>query len=207
MNIGSGGVLGFGSFTTATIGGLAGEGDLTLPSGLTLTVGGDGATTTYSGDISGGGGLTVAGPGDLTLSGTLSFDGSLVVSGGTLALSGVNTYGGIENVPGTNHYTFTGNTQLLGGTLSISSFSSISQAPTPWIDGGHLFNLDAGTLLYTGMGNDSFSQFIYSSSPNTGVIDIQNTSANVTIDGSLCRFYEEGGWHADAHWRQQRGHR
>ena len=43
VNIGSGGVLGFGSLlTTATVGGLEGNGDLTLPSGLTLTVGGDG---------------------------------------------------------------------------------------------------------------------------------------------------------------------
>ena len=94
----------------------------------------------------------MAGPGNLTLSGNLSFYGSLVVNGGTLTLSGDNNYGDIQNVPGTNHYTFTGNTQLLSGTLSISSFSSLPNPSTPWINGGYLLDLAGGTLLYTGTG-------------------------------------------------------
>ena len=143
-----------------------------------------GANLTCSGSISGSGagGVTMAGPGEVTLSGNLSFDGSLVVSAGQLTLSGDNTYGDIQNVPGTNHYTFTGNTDLLGGELSISSFSSLPQAPTPWIDGGNLLNLTAGTLDYTGSGNDFYGQFLDGSN---ATIDIENASANVTIGGTL----------------------
>ncbi len=66
-----GGTLSFGSLTAATLGGLEGGQDLALANdsgqGVTLTAGGDNASTTYSGVLSGSGSFVKAGSGTLTL--------------------------------------------------------------------------------------------------------------------------------------------
>jgi len=54
----------------------------------TLTAGGDDTSSTYSGGLSGHGGLTKTGAGTLTLSGTSSYDGTTRVSGGALNVTG-----------------------------------------------------------------------------------------------------------------------
>jgi fibronectin-binding autotransporter adhesin len=68
------------------LGGLAGSGNLALADTaavpITLTVGGNGTSTTYSGNISGAGGLAKTGAGTLTLAGNGNY------SGGTNILSG-----------------------------------------------------------------------------------------------------------------------
>jgi autotransporter-associated beta strand protein len=70
-----------------TIGSLAGAGNVTLGTN-TLTAGGDGTSTTFSGIISGTGALTKAGSGTLTLSGANTYTGATTVSAGGLTLSG-----------------------------------------------------------------------------------------------------------------------
>ena len=69
-----------------SLGGLAGSGNLALAdtaaSPITLSIGSNGASTTYSGNLSGTGGLAKTGTGTLTLSGNGSY------SGGTNILSG-----------------------------------------------------------------------------------------------------------------------
>jgi autotransporter-associated beta strand protein len=72
---------------SGTVGSLAGAGSVVL-SGSTLTVGGDGTDTTFSGIASGTGGLTKAGSGTLTVSGVNTYTGPTTVSGGTLRLTG-----------------------------------------------------------------------------------------------------------------------
>jgi autotransporter-associated beta strand protein len=66
-----GGTLSFGALTAATLGGLEGGQDLALTNdsgqGVTLTAGGDNASTTYSGVLSGPGTLVKTGNGTLTL--------------------------------------------------------------------------------------------------------------------------------------------
>jgi fibronectin-binding autotransporter adhesin len=73
-----------------TFGGLSGTSAIALqnnagsPAAVALTVGGNNATTAYSGNLSGGGSLTKNGTGALTLSGTSTYAGTTTVNGGTL---------------------------------------------------------------------------------------------------------------------------
>jgi autotransporter-associated beta strand protein len=85
FSAGSRGTLDLASFNQ-TIGSLAGAGDVTLGS-ATLTTGNDNTSTTFSGSISGSGGLTKIGSGTLTLSGNNSYSGGTAINGGTLAVS------------------------------------------------------------------------------------------------------------------------
>jgi fibronectin-binding autotransporter adhesin len=111
----SGGTLQFGNLTSATIGGLAGSSDLALTNGsdanVTVTVGGNDASTAYSGILAGGGALTKTGNGTLTLSGNNSFAGDTTVSSGTLALGNSNA---LQNSTAT----------LSGGTLDFAALTT-----------------------------------------------------------------------------------
>ena len=73
--------------SSETIGSLAGGGasggNVTLGGG-TLTAGYNNSSTTYAGIISGSGGLTKAGTGTCTLTGSNSFSGAMVIENGTL---------------------------------------------------------------------------------------------------------------------------
>ena len=85
------GTLSFGSLTTTTIGGLAGNKNLALAIGssaaVALRVGQNASNTTYSGVLSGAGSVTKLGNGVLTLSAANIYSGNTVVSAGTLQLS------------------------------------------------------------------------------------------------------------------------
>ena len=84
---------------TFNLGGLSGAPPLTLSntagSAITLNAGGDGASTTYSGNIGGNGALVKVGTGMLTLSGSNGFGGGTTISGGALGFTGTSA------VPGT----------------------------------------------------------------------------------------------------------
>ena len=54
---------------------------------MALSVGGNGQSTTFSGNLTGPGSLTKTGPGTLTLTGANTFAGSTTVNGGTLQLA------------------------------------------------------------------------------------------------------------------------
>jgi len=88
--------------SSETIGSLAGGGATggnTNLGAFTLTTGGNGATTSYGGIMSGtGGGLTKRGAGVFTLTGANSFTGATLVEAGTLELGG--TAGSIANTSG-----------------------------------------------------------------------------------------------------------
>ena len=88
VTVGSGGVLALNNLDN-NIGSLTGAGSVTLGSG-NLTAGNDSTSTTFSGIISGTGGLTKAGAGTLILSGANTYTGATTISQGVLRLGAAN---------------------------------------------------------------------------------------------------------------------
>jgi autotransporter-associated beta strand protein/YVTN family beta-propeller protein len=84
--VANGAVLDLNGFNQ-TIGSLAGAGSVTLGS-ATLTTGNDGTSTTFSGTMSGSGGLAKVGSGTLTLAGLSSYSGATAINAGTLIVNG-----------------------------------------------------------------------------------------------------------------------
>ena len=120
----SGGELRFGSLTAATLGALQGDRDLELendfaetPEPVALTVGGNGATTTYSGILSGSGSLTKTGAGDFTLEAAQSYSGATHASGGNLFFP----YDSSTNPLTTLATTGTGRIAVTGGEVAAAS--------------------------------------------------------------------------------------
>ena len=78
-----------GAIATFNVGGLAGSGAVSLADGsyaVTLSAGGNGAGTTYSGGLNGPGGLIKAGSGTLVLCGSNTYSGVTTIAGGELLL-------------------------------------------------------------------------------------------------------------------------
>ena len=78
----------FGIQASEVIGSLAGSGSVSVPAGAILSVGSDNSTTTFSGVISGGGGITKLGVGAFVLTGNNTYFGPTRVEGGTLNVLG-----------------------------------------------------------------------------------------------------------------------
>lgn len=89
----SGATFALTGFSTS-IGSLSGAGAITSTTG-TLTTGSDGTSTSFSGNISGLGGLTKVGAGTFTLSGSSNYTGITAINAGTLAISNVNALGSL----------------------------------------------------------------------------------------------------------------
>ena len=120
MNTGSNAKLDLNNFSNA-IGSLAGGsatfGGVTLGS-ATLTTGGDNTSTTYSGALSGTGGLTKVGTGTQTLSGASTYTGTTTLNGGTITANiadVASTSGALGNG---------GNIIFTGGTLQYTAISA-----------------------------------------------------------------------------------
>jgi autotransporter-associated beta strand protein len=121
FNVGAGTTLDLNSLSQ-TIGSLSGSGPVTLGAStlMALTTGNDNTSTTYSGVISGSGGLTKIGTGNFVLSGANSYTGPTNVNGGILWVNGSITASTlIVNAGGTLGGTGTvGPTIINGGTLA-----------------------------------------------------------------------------------------
>ena len=122
VNVSSSGALNFAAGNTSpTLGGLAGAGNVVLATAaaqpVTLNVGNNGQSTTYSGNLSGGGGLTKQGSGVLTLNAAQSYSGPTVVSSGMLQLSG--------SVTGAVAYNFDNGTLQGWSTVMSGVFSFV----------------------------------------------------------------------------------
>ncbi len=127
--------LGFSGGTTFSIGGLAGNGSITLWSqtggGVTLNVGGGNSNTTYSGS------LADVGPGNY-------YQGNLVKTGsGTLTLTGTNTYHGY--------------TLLNAGILQADAGLGLSPYANVNFNGGSLASVPGLITNAVGLGAGQFN--------------------------------------------------
>jgi fibronectin-binding autotransporter adhesin len=95
----AGGSLDFGALTSVTLGGIAGAKSLVLVNdssgNVALTVGNNNASTSYSGDLSGGGSIIKVGTGTLTYTGTASQTGGTTISAGVLQIGSDGTTGSL----------------------------------------------------------------------------------------------------------------
>jgi autotransporter-associated beta strand protein len=144
----NGGTLGFQTITAATLGGLGGHSDLALQntegSPVTLSVGGNGANTTYTGGFTGSGTLLKQGSGSLTLGGFSSHTGGTTVNAGTLNLAAFNNGAG-----------------TLGGALTINPGATVVTSAVDalgWLAGATVTSItvNGGTLDNTAAGNNGW---------------------------------------------------
>ncbi len=137
-----------------TIGSLAGNGTVDL-STFTLTAGGDGTSTTFSGIAAGTGGLTKAGTGTLTLSGANAYTGATTVSGGTLSITDDTNLGaGAVTLAAGTTLAVTGATTI-DNAIALTGAATIDNAAAVTASGivsgtGPLTKAGAGTLTLSG---------------------------------------------------------
>ncbi len=162
LTVGAGATFNLNNFDE-TVGSLAGAGNVTLGTG-TLTAGGDNSSTTFSGVVSGSGGLTKAGTGTLTLSGNNTYTGATTINGGTLQLGAAGrladatalTVGAgatfdlnnfdetIGSLAGAGNVTLGTGTLTAGGDNSSTTFSGVVSGS------GGLTKAGTGTLTLSG---------------------------------------------------------
>jgi len=147
------------------IGSLAGAVNIALGTG-TLTIGSADTSTTYSGTISGAGGLVKVGTGSLTLSGTTTATGGWTISGGGLIGTTASLVGNIAN----------------SGTVTFSQDSDGTYAGTLSGAGGLA---KSGTGAVTLSGNNS--GFSGATTLSAGRLVVGNVSAlgsgGITLSG------------------------
>ena len=123
------------------LGGLAGSGLLGLqnnasvPAAINLTVGGNNASTTFSGVISGSGNLTKIGSGTWTLTAANLYSGTTTISGGTLQIGdGTGGHDGSLSYSGIND-----NTALVFNIWGLQSYANgnTQQWATCWRNQRH----------------------------------------------------------------------
>ena len=161
VSITGGAVLDLRSFATQ-VGGLAGAGDVQLGSAI-LSLGGNNATTTYSGIMSGTGGLVKTGIGSLTLSGSNAYSGATTLSGGNLVLGKSDALNSLTAVT-VNSATFnlgtfsqtvgglsgSGTVTLGGGTFNVGAADLSTQFSGTIGGSGTLVKSGTGTLTLSG---------------------------------------------------------
>ena len=141
-----------GGVTAPSIGGLSGNGNVSLQdaaaSPVTLSVGSNNASTAYTGVLSGSGGLVKTGTGTLTISANSTYSGTTVVNAGTLVLSG-----GVANFGGNGvGWTMNGTASATGNVLTLTTNGG-GQAGSAFYDTKLPTGQFTASFTYTAGGN------------------------------------------------------
>ncbi len=163
VTVASGATFNLANFSE-TVGSIAGAGNIALGGG-TLTSGGNNATTTFAGVVSGTGGITKAGTGTLTLSGANAYSGVTSVNAGTLVAGNASALGA---APG-------GTTVAAGATLNVDNVAIAGESIT--LNGVGV----AGAGALTGRGTASLSGNVTLAGAST--IGTTNATSSLTLGG------------------------
>jgi autotransporter-associated beta strand protein len=175
VTIGASATLDLGASQGASIGPLSGSGKVSLGSGTLTAANASGQNSTFSGTISGTGGLTKAGAGTLTLAGAGNYSGPTEVSAGVLKVTGALTGAGAIDVA-------SGATlNLAGGSVTAST---VHVEPGAFLTGNGTINgtiINNGTISGNGAGQ---TLSLTGSLTNTGTISFTG-GAGFQISGTL----------------------
>lgn len=146
-----------------TIGSLAGAGNVDN-GGFLLTAGGNNASTTFSGAMSGAGGFSKQGSGTLVLSGNNTFGGATAIDGGTLQVNGGAALGDLSAVT-----IAAGASLVLGGNETIGSLAGSG-------------NVDNGGYVLAAGGDSASTTFSGVMSGAGGLV--KNGNGTLTLTGN-----------------------
>jgi autotransporter-associated beta strand protein len=180
--------------TTYNFGGLKGSRGIDNV-GNTLSIGGNGKSTSYSGAISGTGGFVKTGTGALTLAGTSTYSGPTTVTSGSLILDGrlANSNAAVQSGA------LLGGTGSIGGDLTVGGTLSPGSPPgsvgSLTVSGSVTLQNGATTRLEV-TGSTTFDEIIGTGAAftNDGAlvlsIDAPGALANYTLFGLIHGFAE-----------------
>jgi autotransporter-associated beta strand protein len=99
----------------------------TAGTAITLTVGGNNASTAYAGSLTGAGSLVKTGAGTLTLSGSNTYGGTTTVSGGTLLVNG--NHSAAAGALTVDALATLGGSGTIGGAITVNGILSPGNSP------------------------------------------------------------------------------
>lgn len=185
-------------FANGTIGGLTGAGVVDLGSN-TLTVGGNGASSSFSGALAGGGSLVKEGSGILTLAGTSTYTGRTDVNRGTLRAGAANPISTASPVKIASGATLdlhnfniavgslsgTGNVTLGSGTLTLGDDNTDTTFDGIISGTGGVTKVGGGRQTFTGNNTYTGTTTIYRANFGDGLLAVngQQPASPVVLQG------------------------
>jgi autotransporter-associated beta strand protein len=167
---------------TFNIGALAGSVADTLAdtggTAVTLSVGGNNASTTYSGALGGSGALTKTGTGTLTLSAANTYAGATTVSAGTLLLNASGSLAAGSSVNIAAGATFDVSAQAAYTLGSSATLSASGAASAATIKGGSTVSLGSRPVTLTYDGSHAALTL------STGTLQLNNNTFTVVVPGT-----------------------
>ena len=140
---------------------IAGSGTIDTGTSGYLTLGINSGSSTFSGALAGSGTIEKTGSGTLSLTGSLGFDGTLVLAGGTLQLNNANFVLGTLSITGNTVLDFAGTASILDVTnFSIQSGATLTIIN--WAEAADFFSANswAGAVFDT-MGSSPMNQVVF----------------------------------------------